>query len=88
MAANQRGMDPAFMAAAMQLEKGEMSEEVVESQSGFHIIKVTDVKESYIEEFDKVKEDLKKELLNQKKNEQWGNFLDKLREEADVEIMI
>ncbi|MGM0603715.1 MAG: peptidyl-prolyl cis-trans isomerase [Bacillota bacterium] len=88
LTANQRGMDPAFMAAAMQLENGEMSEEVVESQSGFHIIKVTDVKESYIEEFDEVKDDLKKELLNQKKNETWGNFLDKLREEADVEIMI
>ncbi|RCW41688.1 MULTISPECIES: peptidylprolyl isomerase [unclassified Halanaerobium] len=87
LVANQRGMDPAFMEAVMQLDKGEMSG-VVESQSGFHIIKVTDVKESYIEEFNKVKDDLKKELLNQKKNKKWGEFLDKLREEADVEIMI
>ncbi|WP_239613987.1 peptidylprolyl isomerase [Cohnella mopanensis] len=58
-------MDADFEAAAFALAKGEMSD-VVQSQFGYHIIKVTDVKEAVVPEFDTVKADVKEAYYNEK----------------------
>lgn len=80
-------MTPAFEDAAYDLEKGEVSEPV-KTEFGFHIIKVTDKREKEdvkpLEEMkDQIKEDLKANQLNQ---ENAKKTIDKLIEEAEVEV--
>ncbi|MGL5713115.1 MAG: peptidylprolyl isomerase [Paraclostridium sp.] len=68
-----------FEETAFSLEKGEVSE-IIESQFGYHIIKVTDKK--YKEHsFDEVRDDIKEQLLYQQYSEQVG----KIQEDADIE---
>jgi foldase protein PrsA len=56
-------MDKAFEEAAYKLKKGEVSEPV-KSKLGYHIIKVTNIKE--LKPFDQVKEDIRKNLIQMK----------------------
>ncbi|PGS69040.1 peptidylprolyl isomerase [Bacillus cereus] len=66
-------MDKAFEEAAYKLKKDEVSEPV-KSKFGYHIIKVTDIKEQ--KPFDQVKDDIKKTLAQQKaKDPQFMNDL-------------
>jgi len=78
---------PEFIDASFSLEKNEISEPV-KSQYGYHIIQVTDTREVESElDFEKDKEDLRKELAYKKADQ--TAFLDKVRkmiEDADVKI--
>lgn len=68
-------MVPEFEEAAFALEVNEISDPV-KTEHGYHVIKVTEKKES----FDQVKEDVKKDIENEKFEEK----LQSLQKEADV----
>jgi peptidyl-prolyl cis-trans isomerase C len=76
-----------FEAAAFAAEVGVMSD-IVETQFGYHIIKVTDkiaAKEATLDEW---KEKIKGRLVNNKLQEVNKAYLEKLREGAKIETMI
>jgi peptidyl-prolyl cis-trans isomerase C len=73
-------MVPEFAEAAFKLDKGGVSE-IVKTQFGFHIIKVEDKRDKKPPEFDGVKEQLKKYMVQKSQQD----FVLKLREAAKVE---
>lgn len=78
-------MDSAFEEAAYSLEVGEVSD-VVQSQFGFHIIKLTDKKEK--DSFDNMKEELRKQVAGNKlTNELAAQYLQELAEENNVKVL-
>ncbi|WP_181349241.1 peptidylprolyl isomerase [Thalassobacillus sp. CUG 92003] len=82
-------MVPKFTDAAYSLEKGEVSD-VVQTQHGFHIIKVTDKRDkedfgSFEEEKDRVKRQLVSQNMDQQALQQ---KVQKMIEDADVDIKI
>ncbi len=78
-------MVPEFEQAVFSMKKGEVSEPV-KTQFGYHIIKLTDVKKGKAVGFDKVKDDLTKRLLNEKRREAFDGYIEKLRASYKVEI--
>lgn len=77
-------MVPAFENAAFALEIGELSE-VVESDYGFHIIKVTDKKEEVVKPFEESKEEVRELLFRQKVQERSSSYLEELKTAAKIE---
>jgi len=57
---------PEFAAAVTKLKKGEMTDEPVKTQYGFHIIKVEDTREAQFPAFDDVKAQIVQRLNQQK----------------------
>jgi len=78
-------MVPAFEEKAFELEVGEVSSEAVETDYGYHIIKVTDKKEAGVANFEEVKSNIKENLSNQQRQKAWDDFVSQLREEAEIE---
>jgi peptidyl-prolyl cis-trans isomerase C len=73
-------MVPEFAEAAFKLDKGGVSE-IVKTQFGFHIIKVEDKRDKKPPEFEGVKEQLKRYMVQKSQQD----FVLKLREAAKVE---
>jgi len=73
-----------FDKALFALDVGEVSG-IVETGYGFHIIKVFDRQEEYIQEFDEVKESINTYLLNLHKSKKREDFILSLIEEASIE---
>jgi len=72
-----------FEDVAFTLETDKVSD-VVETQYGFHLIKVTEKKESAIKTFDEVKDSIKEYLENALKSEKFNAFLLGLKDAAVI----
>lgn len=78
-------MVPEFANAAFAMKKGETSTEPVRTKFGWHVIKVTDRKDSGTMPFDEVKAQVGSYLEGGKRREAVRNVIDTLRAEAKVE---
>lgn len=73
-----------FEDAAFSLEDGKTSD-VVQTQYGYHIIKLSERIPAETKSFADVKDDLKKNLSSRKKGEFWNVLREKLQSEAKIE---
>jgi len=80
-------MVPPFEQAAFALKAGEMSE-VVETQFGYHIIKVADKQESRVVPLEDAKGQIEEYLTQQNRHAETELFVNALRAKAKVEILI
>ena len=80
-------MVPEFAQAAFAMKPDTISENVVKTQYGYHIIKVTDRMEAGVTPYDKVKDDLKYYLETQKQIEVLKKLTDGLMKTAKIEYL-
>jgi foldase protein PrsA len=65
---------PEFETAAFALEIGKISD-IIETTYGYHILKVTEKKATYVQTFDEVKDTVKSYLLSNNQMEEWQKFV-------------
>jgi len=80
-------MVPAFENVAFTLKPGEISD-VVETQFGYHIIKVVDKKEASTMPYKDAKARIDDYLKNQKMNTSVTSFLEEARKTAKIEVLL
>lgn len=78
-------MVPEFEQAAFNLQVGEVSKPV-KTQFGYHIIKLTDKKESEKAPFEEVKQNIIQNLTAQKQHDAYNNHLEEIKKKYTVEI--
>jgi len=76
-------MVEAFEDAAFALEVGAVSEEPVQTQFGWHVIKVEDARKQAAPELDAVRDRIRQELLRAR----YGEVMAQLKEAAEIEIV-
>lgn len=67
------------------LEIGNISD-IIKSQYGFHILKVTDKKPEVLKTFEEVKEEILPTLLSTKQKEAFDNLIEELKSQVTIEI--
>jgi peptidyl-prolyl cis-trans isomerase C len=80
-------MVPEFATAAFALKTGEISD-VVTTQFGVHIIKVTDRKPAGTVPLEEVSPQVRQYLTEQKKQQQAQAFIEQVRQKAKIEVLI
>lgn len=80
-------MVPEFSKAAFSMKPNTISENVIKTQYGYHIIMVTDRAEASTESFEKVKNDIKSYLQNQKQLEMLDKLTESLKKNAKIEYV-
>jgi peptidyl-prolyl cis-trans isomerase C len=80
-------MVPEFATVAFQLKPGEISN-VVETQFGYHIIKVVDHQEAKAIPYEQVNAQIKEFLGSQKKQQHANAFIDGLKKKSKIEVLI
>ncbi len=73
-----------FDKALFSLDVGEVSK-IIETEYGFHIIKVYEYREEYVQDFDEVKENINTYLLKLYENGKWEDFVLALIDKVDIE---
>ena len=79
-------MVPAFEAAAFNLAVGEMTEEPIKTDFGYHIIHLIDERKHETIPFEYVKETLHKWMLGQKQNREYNARIQELKEKYNVTV--
>ncbi len=79
-------MVPAFEEAASSLQPGQMSN-VVETQFGYHIIKVTERKQAETVKFNDVKKKIEDYLKSQQAQKPIADYIESLRKDARIEML-
>jgi parvulin-like peptidyl-prolyl isomerase len=75
-----------FEKTAFSLEVGEVSN-IIETEFGYHILKVFDREEGRIQEYDEVKDDLSVYLSELNKAEKWEEFIFALIDNAEIDYL-
>lgn len=83
---NNPNFDKTFMQFAVPLQKNGYTKAPVHTQFGYHIIKCFDKEEYPVKKFEEVKEEIKKDLLNSKKQQTWKETLEKWDKESNKKI--
>jgi peptidyl-prolyl cis-trans isomerase C len=78
-------MIPAFEEAAFALKPGEMSG-LVETEYGYHIIKVEEKKDAVLEPYEKIKDKVKDQALQEMRKAAVTDFVEKALKSSKVEI--
>ena len=78
-------MIPAFEEVAFSLKPGETSG-VVETEYGYHIIKMEEKKEALLEPYEKIKDKVKDQALQEMRKAAVSEFIEKALKNAGVEI--
>ena len=80
-------LEKRFESKVLALKKGEITD-IIETEYGFHIFKVTDIKPETILAYENVKEKVKKFLVDEKTKQEADEYARKLREKTDVKILL
>jgi peptidyl-prolyl cis-trans isomerase C len=80
-------MVPPFDQAAFALKPGEISD-VVTTEFGYHIIKLTERKEASVVPLEQVKPRVLEYLTNQKKQDRANTFIDEAKKRAKIEVLV
>jgi peptidyl-prolyl cis-trans isomerase C len=80
-------MVPAFDKVAFELKPGQISD-VVTTQFGYHIIKVTDHKQGRTVPYEEAQGKIKEFLTGQKKQEHADAFIEGLKKKSKIEVLI
>lgn len=76
-------MVPEFAEAAFAMQPGQISD-IVKSQFGYHIIKVTDRKPAEVTSFAEAKDQIESHLVSQKKEKAVEEYLEELKKQVDI----
>ena len=80
-------MVPAFDQAAFALKPGQISD-IVTTQFGYHIIKVTERRPPSTVPFEQVSERIKEYLTEQQKQQKVEAFIESLKQKAKIEVLV